>query len=74
VALLLEAGAQHLEVLDDAVVDHGDPPGTVEVGVGVAIRRRPVGGPARVPHADRPGGTALDLERPSNSLKRGAAA
>lgn len=32
VAALLQFGAQHGEVLDDAVVDDGDPPGVVEVG------------------------------------------
>ena len=48
----LELGAQRREVLDDAVVDHGDPAGVVEVRVGVAVVRRAVRGPARVPDAD----------------------
>ncbi len=35
-------------VLDDAVMDDGDPPRAVQVGMGVPIRGHPVGGPAGV--------------------------
>ena len=42
-------------VLDDAVVDDGEPPGAVEVGVGVLLRRLTVGGPAGVPDGRRHG-------------------
>ena len=33
---LLQPRAQPVEVLDDAVVDHGDPAGAIQVRVGVA--------------------------------------
>ena len=49
-----EAGAEGLEVLDDAVVDDGDAAGGVEVGVRVAVARFSVGRPTGV--ADRGGG------------------
>ena len=45
--------AQRLEVLDDAVVDHGEPGRSVRMGVG--DRRLAVGRPARMSDADRPG-------------------
>ena len=43
------------EVLDDPVVDDGDPPVHVGVRVRVAVGRTAVGGPAGVSHAGRPG-------------------
>ena len=54
VARLLELLPQLRVVLDDPVVDHGDPSGAVGVGVRVAIGRRPVGGPPRVAHRRGP--------------------
>ncbi len=53
VAPLLEAVAQLLEVLDDAVVDHRHVAGAIDVRVSVEIVRPPMGGPARVGEADR---------------------
>src|ERR687891_964965 len=50
----LEPLPELMEVLDDAVVDDGDPAVAVEVWVRVLVGRRPVGGPPRVAHADRP--------------------
>ena len=47
----LQLGAQRREVLDDAVVDHGDLARCVAVRVGVAVGRPAVGGPAGVAHA-----------------------
>ena len=44
--------AQRLEVLDDAVVDDGEPGRSVRMGVG--DRRLAVGRPARMSDADRP--------------------
>ena len=55
VAELDQTGAQRRIVLDDAVVDDGDLPGAVHMRMGVGVRRTPVGRPARVSHADRPG-------------------
>jgi hypothetical protein len=49
----LEPGAQLGEVLDDAVVDQGHPAGVPDVGVGVHVVGRPVGGPAGVPDTRR---------------------
>ena len=43
-----QLGAQGGVVLDDPVVDDGQAPGAVEVGVGVLRRRVAVGGPAGV--------------------------
>ena len=40
-----------LIILDDAVVDQGDGPGGVEMGMGVFLGGQPVGGPAGVAHA-----------------------
>jgi hypothetical protein len=48
-ALGFQLGAQGAEVLDDAVVHHGD--GAGAVGMGVAVGRRAVGGPAGVADA-----------------------
>ena len=50
-AALGQLGAQRGEVLDDAVVDDGDPAGVVQVRVGVGVGRAAVGGPAGVPDA-----------------------
>ena len=44
--------AQLAEVLDDAVVDDGDPAGAVAVRMGVEVARPAVRGPARVAEAD----------------------
>ena len=49
-----ELGPQLVGVLEDAVVDDRDAALGVDVGVGVDVARRPVGGPARVGDADRP--------------------
>ena len=49
----LELGPQPGEVLDDAVVDHGEAAGRGAVRVGVAVGRAAVGGPAGVPDAGR---------------------
>ena len=46
-------------VLDDAVVDDGDPAGLVGVGMGVGRGRRAVGGPAGVADADGAAGQAV---------------
>ena len=46
----LELGPERREVLDDPVVDDGDPAGVVQVRVGVAVGGRAVGRPARVTH------------------------
>ena len=48
----LEAVAQLAEVLDDAVVDHGDGAGAVDVRVGVQVVRAAVRRPARVGEPD----------------------
>ena len=45
--------AELLEVVDDAVVDHGNPPGAVALRVGVDLGRLTVGGPAGMPDAGR---------------------
>jgi hypothetical protein len=45
-----EVFAQSGEILDDPVVDHRDPAAAVDVGVGVAIGRSPVGRPPGMPH------------------------
>ena len=52
VSVLLQPGAERLEVLDDAVVDHRDPTVAVLMRVGVAIGGGAVRGPARVAHRD----------------------
>ena len=62
VTLALELGAQRGEVLDDAVVDDGDPAGGVEVRVGVAVVGRAVGGPAGVADAGVGLGQRVRLE------------
>jgi hypothetical protein len=54
-----ERGHELLEVLDRPVVHDGDRAAAVQVRVGVAVGRRPVGGPAGVADADRPGDLAL---------------
>src|ERR687891_55621 len=54
VPVQLEPLPELVEVLDDAVVDDGDPAVAVEVWVRVLVGRRPVGGPPRVAHTDRP--------------------
>ena len=51
VAAVGEAASQHLEVLDDPVVDDGHAAGGVELRVRVAVGRRAVRGPARVADA-----------------------
>ena len=48
--------AQCAEVLDDAVVDDGDAPGAVAVGMGVEVADASVGGPAGVAQANAGGG------------------
>lgn len=48
-------GTERGEVLDDAVVDDGDPARVVEVRVGVGVRGAAVGGPAGVADAGRTG-------------------
>ncbi len=50
-----QLGAQHGEVLDDPVVDDGDPSGGVAVRVGVAIGGSAVGGPTGVAQAGAAG-------------------
>ena len=50
VALALQVGLDRLEVLDDAVMHHGEAAGDVRVGV--ALGGHAVGGPARVGDAD----------------------
>ena len=47
----LQANAQHVGVLDDAVVDERERTRAIGVGMGVAIGRCSVRGPARVPDA-----------------------
>ena len=49
VALGLQLGPQGEEVLDDPVVDHRHPSRAVQVGVGVAVGRLPVGRPPGMP-------------------------
>ena len=49
--LALEKVLQLGVVLNDAVVDHGDPAAAADLGVGVDVRRGPVGGPAGVAHS-----------------------
>ena len=51
VPALGQLGPQRGEVLDDPVVDDGDPSGVVEVRVGVGVGRAAVRGPPRVPDA-----------------------
>ena len=55
VAVVLEARAQVVEVLDDAVVHDRHPPGRAGGRVGVDVVGRTVGGPAGVPDAGRRG-------------------
>ena len=59
-AVGLELGPQLGEVLDDAVVDHGQPAAGRAVRVGVAVGRPAVGGPPGVADA---GGAALDARQ-----------
>ena len=49
----LQRGAQGGVILDDAVVDDGDPAGAVHVRMGVELGRRAVRGPAGVGDARR---------------------
>jgi hypothetical protein len=49
----LEAVAQLLEVLDDAVVDDRDPTGAIHLGMGVDVARAAMRRPARVREPDR---------------------
>jgi len=46
-------------IFDDAVVDDGDPAGLIQVGMGIYVGRRAVGGPAGVADADVAGGGFL---------------
>ena len=55
-AVLGQLGAQGGEVLDDAVVDDGDPAVGGDVRVGVDVGRAAVGGPAGVPDPEAVGG------------------
>ena len=70
-AVGLQLGPQLGEVLDDAVVDHGDPAAGRAVRVRVAVGRTAVGGPAGVPDAGRAGGdpgrVVAAVHRPSAS-------
>ena len=52
VAESAQLAAQRPEILDDAVVDDGNPVGGDRVGVGLG--RQPVGRPAGVANADHP--------------------
>ena len=57
--------AQLFEIVDDAVMHHGDPPGAVDVGMGIDHGRHAVGGPAGMPDA----GHAFALgQRPRQGL------
>ena len=68
-----EALPERLEVLDDAVVHHGDAARWVELRVGVAVGWRAVGGPARVADArGRRGQLPLDAVCQVVELARGA--
>src|SRR2546421_87777 len=58
-AVFLKARAEPLVVLDDPVVDHGEPAGAIEVGVSVSIAGRAVRRPPRVAHGGRPGGRPI---------------
>lgn len=53
VALADQIRAERREVLDDPVVDHGDPARAVHVRVSVRVGRPSMRGPARVPDPDR---------------------
>ena|SRR5437667_4541763 len=53
-----------VEILDHAVMDDSDAAALVEVGVGVLVRRRAVGGPTRVADPESAGGR-LSLEHPA---------
>ena len=53
-AVALELSPELPEVLDDAVVHHGDAPTLVGVRVGVALDRRAVGRPTRVAEGEVP--------------------
>lgn len=57
--------AQGGEVLDDAVVDDGDPARVVHVRVGVGVGGPAVGGPPGVPDRGRPGRAGADRPAPS---------
>ena len=54
VPLRLQLLPQAVEVLDDPVVDHRHPPRAVEVGMGVAVGRLPMGRPPGVPDPAHP--------------------
>ncbi len=56
IALFHKTALERLEVLDDAVVDDGDLAVAAQVGVGVDVARRAVGGPAGVADARPAGG------------------
>src|SRR5262245_14221089 len=43
---------QAVEVFDHTIMDNGDPPGLIKVGMGVFIIRRTVGGPTGMSDAD----------------------
>ena len=53
-ALGLQFGAQGQIVFDDAVVHHGHRPVSVEMRMGIHLRRLAVGGPARMANAQSP--------------------
>ena len=66
-------------VLDDAVVHDGDGPGAVDLRVGVALARRPVGRPARAPDGRAPVTTTsaiiernFSTERVSSAMRHDA--
>ncbi len=58
-----EKGLQFGIILDNAVVDHGNPSAAAHLGVGVDVAGGPVGGPAGVAHAHGAvqGGPAVEL-------------
>jgi hypothetical protein len=55
----LQPVAERLEVLDDPVVDHGDPARAVDLRMGVHVVRPAVRGPARMGEPDRRVGRAV---------------
>ena len=48
VALLLKLGSERGVILNDAVMNHGEVPGLVEMGVGIFVGDPSMGGPAGV--------------------------
>ena len=60
--LALERGAQRGVVLDDPVVDHGDPARAIDVGMRVGFRGSAVRGPARVRYARGAGAVAAQAQ------------